>query len=351
MHKHSYKLFRIYGYPGFGLFLYLILVLLNPYERSYNSWRFYKQLDFILEFIFCTTFAAVLFETGIQLTILLNKWYPWETRMKSRFGIQLSLHIAIIYLLLNIFFKYKFPARFEYDELLLRQTIIVGVICSLLVTAVFTAEYFFYKWNDAKLKSLEMEQLTTQAQLDALKLQLDPHFLFNNLSIVTALVEDQPATAISYLVKLSSIYRYMLANRMHNMIPLKDELEFIKAYLFLYKIRYGEGIKVNIEDSKNVCNLCLPPLTLQLLIENAIKHNIFSANTPLNIHIYFPDAESMIVENNKAPKIIQEPGTNVGLKNIQERYRLLSQKTPVITDDQHFFRVEIPLFTSEQNFK
>lgn len=351
MPNHSYKLFRIYGYPGFGLLLYLILILLNPYERSYNSWRFYGILDFILEFIFCTTFAAVLFETGIQLTILLNKWYPWETRMKSRFSVQLSLHISIIYLLLNIFFKYKFPARFEYDELLLRQTIIIGVIFSLLVTAVFTAEYFFYKWNDVKLKSVEMERHTTQAQLEALKLQLDPHFLFNNLSIVTALVEDQPATAIAYLAKLSSIYRYMLTNRMQNMISLQEELEFIKAYLFLYKIRYGEGIQVNIEDSTKVCYLSLPPLTLQLLIENAIKHNIFSIHKPLNIHICFPDEKSMVVENNKAPRMIREPSTNLGLKNIQERYRLLNQQTPVITDNVDFFRVEIPLFTTEQNFK
>jgi len=351
MNNHSYKLYRIYGYPGFGLLLYLILVLLNPFERTFDSWRFYALWDFLLEFTFCIAFAAILFETGIQLTVVLNKWYPWETRMKSRFSIQLSLHIAIIYLLLNLFFTFKFPAHFEYDDLLLRQTIIVGVIFSLLITAVFTTEYFFYKWNDAKLQSLEMEQHTTQAQLDALKLQLDPHFLFNNLSIVTALIEDQPATAISYVTKLSSIYRYMLSNRMHNLISLKDELEFIMAYLFLYETRYGAAINVKIADSTKVSNLALPPLTLQLLIENAIKHNTFSTAAPLNICISFPDGKSMAVENNKTPKPIHEPGENVGLNNIQQRYRLLHQKSPVITDGEYFFKVEISLFTMHENFK
>jgi LytS/YehU family sensor histidine kinase len=224
-----------------------------------------------------------------------------------------------------------------------RQTVIVGVIFSLLITAVFAAEYFFYRWNDAKLKSLEMEQLTTQAQLDALKLQLDPHFLFNNLSIVTALIEDQPSTAVSYVAKLSSIYRYMLTNRMRNVIPLTEELEFIKAYLFLYQIRYGNGINVRI-DEVGVAELSgLPPLTLQLLIENAIKHNVFSTESPLNIHIYFPDGKSLVVENNKMSKLIQELGTNMGLKNIKERYRLMSAPAPVITDGDLFFRVEIPL--------
>ncbi|MDP4208169.1 MAG: histidine kinase [Bacteroidota bacterium] len=290
-------------------------------------------------------YATGLFETGIQLTTLLNNWYPWENRIKSRFFIQLSLHITIVSVIITLFFSFSFPAYFKYDDLLYRQTIIIGVIFSLLITAAFTAEYFFYRWNDAKMQALKMEQYTTQAQLDALKLQLDPHFLFNNLSILTALIEDQPSTAVSYVAKLSSIYRYMLTNRMQNVIPLTDELEFIKAYLFLYQIRYGEGIKIDIEDYKAAAQSGLPPLTLQLLIENAIKHNLFSTDSPLNIHIYFPKSKFMVVENNKMPKTIHEPSTNMGLKNIRERYRLMNKKALVITDDHDFFKVMVPLIT------
>jgi sensor histidine kinase YesM len=319
------------------------MVLINPTDRTFNSWRYYAFGDFILEFMFAVAYATALFETGIQLTSLLNKWFPWDGRIKSRFAIQFSLHVIIVYLVLSLFFKIQFPHYFGYDELMFRQTVIVGVIFSLLITAVFAAEYFFYRWNDARIKSLEMEQLTTQAQLDSLKLQLDPHFLFNNLSIVTALIEDQPSTAVSYVAKLSSIYRYMLTNRIQNLIPLTEELEFIKAYLFLYQIRYGNGINVRIDEvgAAKVC--CLPPLTLQLLIENAIKHNVFSTELPLNIHIYFSEDEFLVVENNKMPKLAQEPGTNMGLKNIKERYRLMNAPAPVITNGDLFFRVEIPL--------
>jgi len=319
------------------------MILINPTDRTFNSWRYYAFGDFILEFGFAVAYATALFETGIQLTSWLNKWYPWDGRIKSRFGIQLSLHITIIYVILNLFFKFKFPNYFGYDELMFRQTVIVGVIFSLLITAVFAAEYFFYRWNDAKLKSLEMEQLTTQAQLDALKLQLDPHFLFNNLSIVTALIEDQPSTAVSYVAKLSSIYRYMLTNRMRNVIPLTEELDFIKAYLFLYQIRYGNGIHVQIDEIGLASLSGLPPLTLQLLIENAIKHNVFSTESPLNIHIYFPDGKSLVVENNKMSKPIPEHSTQMGLKNISERYRLMNGPAPAISDDVHFFRVKVPL--------
>ncbi|GAA3990262.1 hypothetical protein GCM10022210_49750 [Mucilaginibacter dorajii] len=323
--------------------MYLILTLINPFDRTFNSWRYYAFGDFILEFLFSVAYATALFETGIQLTSWLNKWYPWEGRIKIRFGIQFFLHVIIVYLVLTLFFKINFPHYFGYDELMFRQTLIVGVIFSLLITAVFAAEYFFYRWNDAKLKSLEMEQLTTQAQLDALKLQLDPHFLFNNLSIVTALIDDRPSTAVSYIAKLSSIYRYMLTNRIQNLIPLKEELEFIKAYLFLYQIRYGNGINVRIDEVRVAELSCLPPLTLQLLIENAIKHNVFSTDAPLNIHIYFPEGKFLVVENNKMPKLIPEPSTNMGIKNIRERYRLLNAPAPVITDGDLLFQVKIPL--------
>jgi len=343
MHKHSYRLFRVYGYPGFGLILYLILVLINPFERTFNSWRYYALGDFLLEFLFSVAYAAILFETGIQLTALLNKYLPWESRTITRFIVQLSMHIVVIYVILKLFFLFKFPDHFDYDDLMERQTLIIGIIFSLLVTAVFAAEYFFYRWNDARLKSLEMEQLTTQAQLDALKLQLDPHFLFNNMSILTALIEDQPNVAVSYVTKLSSIYRYMLMNRIQNVIPLKEELEFIKAYLFLYQIRYGSGISVKIEDVSRSVWFGLPPLTLQLLIENAIKHNVFSTDSPLHIHIYFPENNLLVVENNKMPKAIPELSTRMGLKNIAERYRLMNRQIPVVTDDVKFFRVEIRL--------
>lgn len=343
MHKNNYRLFRIYGYPGFGLVLYLIQVLINPYERTLNSWHFYSLQDFILEFSFSVAYAALLFESGIQLTALLNKWLPWESQTKRRFGTQLLIQIAIVYIMVNVFFRFHFPDYYEYDETTIRQIFTIGVIFSLLITAVFAAEHFFYQWNDARLKSMEMEQHTIQAQLDALKLQLDPHFLFNNLSIVTALVEDQPAVAISYIGKLSSIYRYMLTNRTQNVIPLKEELDFIKSYLYLYQIRYGNGIDVQIEEMKDDTQSCLPPLTLQLLIENAIKHNFFSTESPLTIHIFFPQGKFMVVENNRMPGINPVFSTSTGLKNIEERYRLLNEAAPVIISNEGYFRVEVPL--------
>lgn len=343
MRKHSYGLYRLYGYPGFGVVLYLIMTLINPIDRTFNSWRYYAFGDFILEFLFAIAYAAALFETGIQLTSILNKWYSWDGRILSRFTIQFVFHVVIIYLVLTLFFKIKLPDYFGYDNLMYRQTIIIGMIFSLLITAVFAAEYFFYRWNNARLRTIEMEQLSTQAQLDALKMQLDPHFLFNNLSTVTALIDDQPSLAISFITKLSAIYRYMLTNRTRNVIPLAEELEFIKAYLFLYQIRYGNGIVLQIDGVGKAASSELPPMTLQLLIENAIKHNVFSTEKPLKIHIFFPDSQNMIVENNKMPKSTHGPTTQMGLKNIEDRYRLMNSPLPQINDAEVSFSVKIAL--------
>lgn len=345
MYKQNYNIFRHYGYPGFGMLLYLVIFLINPYEPEHSGLQYFFSVDFVLELVLAIAYAAALFETGIQLTSFINRFYSWEGHIAMRFLIQFLLHIGLIYLILNLFFIIRLPVRFLYDELMFRQALIVGTIFSLLTTVVFAAAYFFHRWNDASLKSLELQQHTTQAQLEALKLQLDPHFLFNNLSIVTALIEDEPKTATTYLANLSSIYRYMLANRLKDLISLREELEFIAAYLYLYQIRYGDGIIVEIAGHEDIDTLGLPPLTLQLLIENAIKHNIFSTRLPLKINIYFSTDSHIIVENNKMLKNKNAYSSEIGLKNINERYRLMGQKQLLITETQETFTVSIPLIT------
>ncbi len=345
MYNVNYTLFRLYGYPGFGILVYLVIFLINPYEPEHTGLHYFLSWNFLLEASMAVLYASALFEIGIQLTKLLNSVYSWERHIKIRFLVQFLIHSALAYIILNLLFLIKVPVTFYYDELMFRQALIVGTIFSLLITAVFAAEYFFYRWNDASLKALELQQYTTQAQLEALKLQLDPHFLFNNLSILTALIEDEPSTATTYLSNLSSIYRYMLANRLKDLILLREELTFIEAYLFLYKIRYGNGIIIDIAEHKNIELLRLPPLTLQLLIENAIKHNTFSTQSPLKIKIYFTEHDKITVENNKKLKKANGYSSRIGLKNIDERYRLMGHTKPIVTETDELFKVAISLIT------
>lgn len=342
MNSSHYRLFRIYGYPGFGLILYLIMVLINPYERTLENWKLLSKIDLAFDLIVNVGYAALIFETGIQLTLILNKKFPWEGRVKTRFMVQSLLHVAVITLILVLFFQISFPAKFQYDQLSFRQTTIVGIIFSLLATTVFTMEYFFYKWNDSRMEVSETRKNAIQAQLDALKLQLDPHFLFNNLSTLTSLIEDDQQLAVDYVINLSSIYRYMLSNRVQNTIRVSEELEFITAYMFLYRIRYADAINVVMPQMNTYADKGIAPLTLQLLVENAVKHNLFSRNLPLMIRIYFEEGW-IIVRNNKTPKPVGEPGSRMGLRNISERYLLLGHVAPVVTETADYFQVKVPL--------
>jgi hypothetical protein len=343
MTTSAYKLFRLYGYPGIALLLYLIMFLINPYERTFEGWRLYSTMDFVLDGLVTVGYATVIFETGIQLTLKLNRGFPWDRNVRWRFVVQFLLHISIISTIFFLFFQIRFPDKFGYDQLQLRQAVVLGIVFSLLTTTVFAAEHFFYNLKDARLQASEMKQYAVQAQLDALKLQLDPHFLFNNLSTLVSLIEENPALAVNYTVNLASIYRYMLANRTQNIIPLGTELEFIKAYSFLYHVRYGDGIDINISDNVEFKRTGIAPLTLQLLIENAIKHNLFSSESPLIIDICFLEGKWIVVKNNKRPKPVKESGSHMGLKNIRQRYLLLGQREPVIIDEMGTFSVMIPL--------
>ncbi|GHE45461.1 sensor histidine kinase [Sphingobacterium griseoflavum] len=345
MHLTNYGRVRLYGYPSLAVLLYLVLVLLNPYDATLSSWKLYIVLDFLLEFFYCLLLSAIFLETGIQITRFLNRYYPWQDRIKRRIAIQLFLHIIVVYLLLTMFSKMNFPAHFGYNELLLRQATILGVIVSILCTFVFTAEHLFYGWNLAKFQALQLKNLNTQARLDALSLQLDPHFLFNNLSTVNALIEDSPHLAMEYVSRLSTIYRYILSAKRRSIVSLQEELAFIRNYLFLYEIRYGDAIRVEFDTHGAPDTVGLPPLTLQLLIENAIKHNTFSLMEPMHLQIVYPERMRVLIQNSIKKKMYPEDGEKIGLSNIVERYQLLGMPAPLITNDGVSFRVELALST------
>ncbi|MBW8685688.1 sensor histidine kinase [Chitinophaga rhizophila] len=343
MAASNYKFLRLYGYPIFCLLTNLIFFLINPYERTFNAWRQFTVLDFFINTLISLLFPLAVIETGIWLTYLLNKRLHWKRNMKTRFIVQLIVHMGIVLLILNLFFLIPFPDKFAFNQLLYRQSSITGMIFCLVITSIFAAEYLVFRLNNARIEAAKLNELAVQAQLDALKLQLDPHFLFNNLSTLTSLIEENQSLSVNYVVKLSSIYRYMMNNRTQNTIAVAVELDFIKNILFLHQTRYGQAIQVNIAAAVEDLQGEIAPLTLQLLIENAIKHNQFSGDAPLTINIYLEENTWLVVRNNKKPKRTKEPGAQLGLKNITQRYVLLCGQKPLIDDGPDYFEVKIPL--------
>ena len=213
------------------------------------------------------------------------------------------------------------------------QWILVDYVACCLFTTVVT----LYYWRSREKAERERDKF----RLQALENQLSPHFVFNNFSILADLIEVDPKRASSYLMNLSKVYRYTLSHLDHSTVTLQEELEFLQRYLALLQQRFGEGIQVRIADEVKNCEGQLPPAALQMLIENAIKHNEHTTARPLIIDVK-ADGQRISVSNKKQP-ITTGESTNVGQHNIAERYRLLTDKKVEISNTAGDYTVTIPL--------
>jgi len=218
----------------------------------------------------------------------------------------------------------------------------MAMILALGISAVFISRSFLVEWRKA---AIETEQLKTERyaqQYQSLKDQLNPHFLFNSLNVLSNLVYDNPDTASKFIRQLSKIYRYVLDVQQEELVALARELEFAENYLSLQKIRFEEGLQYDISVDKNKTGF-LPPLSLQLLLENAIKHNIASMANPLKIKITL-DGNVLVVKNNLQIKSsIPEESAGIGLSNIRKRYELLSSENMSVEEENGYFIVRLPL--------
>jgi sensor histidine kinase YesM len=225
--------------------------------------------------------------------------------------------------------------------------LITPVFATMLIMTFLFGREFFRSWRQAaiNLEKLKSEQMASQ--YEALKSQVNPHFLFNSLNVLTSLVHQDPDTAVKFIKKLSEVYRFVLESRKQEVIDLTTELKFVKDYLFLQQIRFGDNLKYNISVPETSMHKMVPPLSIQMLVENAIKHNEISQDHPLTIAI-FVDEETLRVCNTLQVKHTREPSSGTGLDNIKDRYEFLSGKKVIVTQENGKFEVTLPLLTLDK---
>lgn len=194
----------------------------------------------------------------------------------------------------------------------------------MLTTSIFHIFYFYKATQEKKLSSQKLKAGVANAQLDALKSQLDPHFLFNSLNVLTSLIEESPVKAQDFTTSLSRVYRYVLDKKHEDLVPLQEEIAFGKAYMKLLKMRFEEGLQFEFPEEAVAADLKISPLSLQLLLENTIKHNMVSQDKPLLVKVFI-DKDLLIVENNKQTKNSLH-SSGLGLKNIIQRYSTLTER-------------------------
>lgn len=227
------------------------------------------------------------------------------------------------------------------------------IILSFGVSAFLHARGFMIQWKKSvKQESTKQEIVakTETAKFESLKNQLDPHFLFNSLNVLTSLIGENPAQAEKFTTRLSKVYRYVLEQRNKDLVPVSEELKFANVYMQLLGMRFEEAVKFHIPDAISDTELKIVPLSLQLLLENALKHNVVSPSKPLTINIYQED-RYLIIENNINPKDTIGKSTKVGLQNIADRYGLITQKGVKIENNNKTFKVSLPLLYKINDMK
>ncbi len=218
-----------------------------------------------------------------------------------------------------------------------------GFVFSLLIISSDTINlYIKYAINTAREKELIQKELIA-AKFEGLKNQVNPHFLFNSFSVLTSLIEKDSDKAAKFVSKLSDMYRYILENDEHDVVTIEKELRFLEDYQFLLKMRHQEGIVIENEIKLADNDVMVPPMSLQILVENAVKHNAFSPSEPLHILLYTEGDQFIVVENQKKPKKELVKSTGIGLKNLSKRLLLSIKKGLEITENSKEFRVKLPI--------
>lgn len=337
------------------LALYLVSYILDPFAPY---WQDYFQRkphvilgDWLTSFLFCFSIS----EINIAIGARLNRYLSWKEDPGRRLALETVLNLITV-LVVNLAINIAFIYLSDQKELLILESglsieetrgiiqwMVVSTIIAIMIMGINIGNYLIINWRNEAIRVAQLNQAAMEAELQSLKLQIDPHFVFNNLSVLSELILEDQQLGYEYAENFSRIYRYMLVNSKKDVIPLEDELKFLHSYMFLIEHRFGEGVSFEIDVDPAHRHLFMPPLTLQLLVENALKHNRTSKKEPLKVKILSTEDKKLIVENTLLP--IEKPihSSGIGIANIVRRFNLLAQKAPEIVTDADTFKVIIPL--------
>ncbi|WP_046245388.1 sensor histidine kinase [Hymenobacter terrenus] len=332
------KWLRLLGIP-------LVSVIMHLF---FDGWPREFTIPILNGFLFAFSITLLLWEGNRALFILLRRLFSRHDQTARRLVLQTLSSMAFTFvatIFLNELHRLLFGV-----PLCEKGNIFSGflgkMVPTILVTSFYESIYFFGEWKKNLQRSEALARAGIQSELEALRSQLDPHFLFNSLNTLAALIEDDNEPAQTYLEQLADVYRYVLVSRDKTTVPLHEEIAFVEAYLYLNKTRFRENLQVEQHISTAAYATNVAPLSLQMLVENAIKHNVISPENPLCVTLATETGSTYVrVQNNVQPKTGFEQSTKVGLRNIINRYRLLSEHPVEILREGGQFTVRLPLLS------
>jgi two-component system, LytTR family, sensor kinase len=327
--------FRLIGTPLVG---FLIPPIFFHYSIE-NTWFFWRTV------CFSTFYTTIYWIVCRAVFIKINARFPDLKDNKKRLGLILITCFTIIIGLCN-FIHLVIEPHFHLERMdvpPLLQINAASFVSFIAIAGMYESMRYSQLLRQTLIEKEQLAKANLQSQLEGLRNQVNPHFLFNSLNTLTHLIAENPDNAVRFVQKMSKVYRYILEMRDSSTTPLSTELEFLKAYIFLLKERFGDNFQAKInKNTEGVSNVEIVPLSLQIIFENAIKHNVISAEKPLLIEVFIEN-NHLIVRNNLQRKNQVQIGTGTGLENIKDRYALVSDKKMEVIVTPQYFTVVLPL--------
>ena len=316
-----------------------------------GGFNFSSSNEFLEDFLFYQLYAFVLGYSNMFFFDYMEKkdWKANDTIKRIALGMIGSVVITLIGLFILRVVTSVFYYGVTFKDFIANEGIRnyqFGLWVTLTIVVIFHVAYFYNRYQKNKIKEQKVIAGTASAKFDALKNQLDPHFLFNSLNVLTSLIEENPNSAQKFTTSLSKVYRYVLEQKNKDLVTVDEELDFARTYMSLLKMRFEDSIVFEIPEKANDPESKVVPLSLQLLLENAVKHNMVTTSKPLHIKIYEHNG-NLVVENNLQTKQIVKKSSGVGLENIKQRYQLLTTRTVNINQQADSFAVAIPMLTKQ----
>jgi sensor histidine kinase YesM len=302
--------------------------------------------NFLLPTFITTAVVFLVYVSCGMVAMTLRNRFPKYSQTFRRILIGLGIFMAITAAALSIiFWGYDYLGFMGYQISLSKYSwaLIVGWFCNIMATSLNEGAAFFERWREVVDEAEQLKKENLQSQLEGLKGQVNPHFLFNSLNSLSSLISDDPAKAEKFLDEMSKVYRYLLRTNEDGLTTLQAEMDFIYSYFHLLKTRYGDGLNMTTHIDERFLIYQLPPLTLQMLVENAVKHNMILKDNPLQIMIMTTNSGKLIISNNLQRKDRMVASNKVGLTNIVKKYRLMKQEEIMVRDDGKDFAVIVPL--------
>jgi sensor histidine kinase YesM len=330
---------------GFSIFCIIIIInFLNGKEIAFN-----ENIKFT--FLYTLLYSVSLHLANTSLFVFLDEFFKEERFSKKRIlvGFVSSFIVSLFVIFLLRIFEDVIIEGNTLNNFLAKETASNYIVSSIFTFIVLLIVHFvyLYKWyQENKLKEQKIIAGSASAQFESLKNQIDPHFLFNSLNVLSSLIEENPDAAQKFTTSLSKVYRYVLEQKDKDLISVSEELQFAKTYMNLLKMRFENSITFELPDNFENDEAKVVPLSLQLLLENCIKHNIASEKKPLHIKIAIENGQ-LTIENNLQKKEVLQDRKGVGLQNIVNRYAILSKRNVLIEQNNEKFKVFLPILTKQ----